>query len=250
MTYCLGMLLSGGLVLASDARSNAGVDQVQRVSKLALIAVPGERVITIQSAGNLATTQSVITQLRQAAGLGDPGQDLYLARTMFDVAQMVGNKLRELIDREGKYVEPYGDPSASFLVGGEIKGEEVRLFEIYSAGNFIEAHPRACFVQIGETKYGKPILDRALTFESTLDQAAKLAVLSFDATMRSNLSVGPPIDLLRYRAGSFSTDNLISLEADDAYLLALRDDYSAGLTSLVDSLLSPPDHAFVSGVHA
>src|ERR1700735_1613061 len=112
------MLLSGGLVLASDARSNAGVDQVQKVSKLAVIARAGERVITLQSAGNLATTQSVITQLHQAAGLADPNQALCLARTMFGVAQMVGNKLRELIDRERKYVEPYGDPSASFLVGG------------------------------------------------------------------------------------------------------------------------------------
>ena len=240
MTYCLGMLLSGGLVLASDARSNAGVDQVQKVSKLAVIAKAGERVITIQSAGNLATTQSVITQLRQAAGLGDPNQDLFLARTMFDVAQMVGNKMRELIDREGKYVEPYGDPSASFLVGGEIKGEEVRLFEIYSAGNFIEAHPRACFVQIGETKYGKPILDRALTFDSTLDQAAKLAVLSFDATVRSNLSCGLPIDMLRYETNSFSIANFATLEDDDAYWNELRNDYGAGLSTLVDRLPPPP----------
>jgi putative proteasome-type protease len=242
LTYCLGILLAGGLVLASDSRSNAGVDQVQKVSKLALITAPGERVITIQSAGNLATTQSVVTQLREAFGLGGAVEDLRQPRTMFEVAEMVGAKLREVVDRDGEHVQPYGDPSASFLVGGEIAGEGPRLFEVYSAGNFVEAQPRSCFLQIGETKYGKPILDRALTFESQLDHAAKLALLSFDATLRSNLSVGPPIDLLRYEAGSFDVRDLISLEERDAYWRTLRDDYSQGLTTLVDRLPAPPRH--------
>jgi putative proteasome-type protease len=241
LTYCLGMLLAGGLVLASDSRSNAGVDQVQKVSKLALIATPGSRVIAILSAGNLATTQAVISELKQADGFGQAGRDLSLARTMFDVAEMVGDKLREVFQRDGKYVEPYGDPSASFLVGGEIAGDGHRLFEVYSAGNFVEASPRSSFLQIGETKYGKPILDRGLAYESTLEHAAKLALLSFDATMRSNLSVGPPLDLMRYQSGSLRADNLITLEDDDPYWRALRDDYSAGLTALVDSLPAPPD---------
>jgi putative proteasome-type protease len=241
LTYCLGMLLAGGLVLASDSRSNAGVDQVQKVSKLALIATPGSRVIAILSAGNLATTQAVISELKQADGFGQAGRDLSLARTMFDVAEMVGDKLREVFQRDGKYVEPYGDPSASFLVGGEIAGDGHRLFEVYSAGNFVEASPRSSFLQIGETKYGKPILDRGLAYESTLEHAAKLALLSFDATMRSNLSVGPPLDLMRYQTGSLRADNLITLEDDDPYWRALRDDYSAGLTALVDSLPAPPD---------
>jgi putative proteasome-type protease len=242
LTYCLGMLLAGGLVLASDSRSNAGVDQVQKVSKLALIAQPGRHVIAILSAGNLATTQSVVTELKQAAGLGAPGRDLQLARTLFDVAEMVGDKLREVSERDGKYVEPYGDPSASFLVGGEIAGDGPHLFEVYSAGNFVEASPRSCFLQIGETKYGKPILDRALAFDSSLEHAAKLALLSFDATMRSNLSVGLPIDLLRYEAGSLRADDLITLEEHDAYWRRLRDDYAAGLAKLVDSLPAPPSH--------
>jgi putative proteasome-type protease len=241
LTYCLGMLLAGGLVLASDSRSNAGVDQVQKVCKLALVTVPGERVIAVLSAGNLATTQSVVSLLKQAAGRGVADRDVHLARSMFDVAQIIGNELREVIERDGKYVEPYGDPSASFLVGGEIKGDGPRLFEVYSAGNFVEASPRSPFLQIGETKYGKPILDRGLAYDSTLEHAAKLALLSFDATLRSNLSVGPPIDLLRYEAGGFSTQNHITLEADDAYWRALRDDYSAGLTALVDSLPAPPN---------
>jgi putative proteasome-type protease len=242
LTYCLGILLAGGLVLASDSRSNAGVDQVQKVSKLALVTVPGDRVIAILSAGNLATTQSVVTELTEAAGLGAAGQDLRLARTMFDVAEMVGAKLREVFARDGKYVEPYGDPTASFLVAGEIAGDRARLFEIYSAGNFVEASPRSCFLQIGESKYGKPILDRALAFDSSLEHAAKLALLSFDATLRSNLSVGMPLDLLRYEAGSLRSGNLITLEERDAYWRKLRDDYSAGLTALVDSLPAPPDH--------
>jgi putative proteasome-type protease len=239
VTYCLGILLPTGLILASDSRSNAGVDQVQRVCKLALITAPESRVIAILSAGNLATTQSVVTQLRQAAGSG-AGSDVDLARTMFDVAAIVGARLREVVDRDAKYVEPYGDPGASFLVGGQIAGEPPRLFEIYSAGNFVEASPRSCFLQIGETKYGKPILDRALTFDSNLEHAAKLALLSFDATMRSNLSVGLPIDMLRYEADSFSTANLATLEADNDYWRTLTDDYAAGLTTLVDSLPAPP----------
>jgi putative proteasome-type protease len=242
LTYCLGILLAGGLVLASDSRSNAGVDQVQKVSKLSLVSVPGDRVVAMLSAGNLATTQSVVTELTQAAGLGAPGQDLHLARTMFDVAEMVGAKLREVFARDGKYVEPYGDHTASFLVAGEIAGDGARLFEVYSAGNFVEASPRSCFLQIGETKYGKPILDRGLTFDSSLEHAAKLALLSFDATLRSNLSVGMPLDLLRYETGSLRAYNLITLEERDAYWRKLRDDYSAGLTALVDSLPTPPNH--------
>jgi putative proteasome-type protease len=190
VTYCLGILLPPGLVLASDSRSNAGVDQVARVRKLALITQPGKRVIAILSAGNLATTQLVVTTLRQSVGSGEINHDLYAATTMFDVANIVGSKLREVIAHEGPFVQPYGDPSGSFLVGGQIAGEPPRLFQIYSAGNFIEASDRSPFLQIGETKYGRPILDRALTLESPLDEAAKLALLSFDATIRSNLSVG------------------------------------------------------------
>jgi putative proteasome-type protease len=240
MTYCLGILLNSGLVLAADSRSNAGVDQIARVHKLALLTIPGNRVIAILSAGNLATTQSVVTTLREAAGSGDLSHDVYAARTMFDVANIVGSKLREVIDRDGKYVQPYGDPGGSFLVGGQISGEAPRLFQIYSAGNFVEASDRSCFLQIGETKYGKPILDRALSPESPLDQAAKLALLSFDATIRSNLSVGLPIDILRYQANSFSTADFATLEDHNAYWSELRRDYSEGLTALVSRLPPPP----------
>jgi putative proteasome-type protease len=239
VTYCLGILLPEGLVLASDSRSNAGVDQVQEVSKLAVLTASANRVVVILSQGNLATTQSVVTQLRQAVGAGEVGRDVTLARTMFDVAETVGGKLREVIEQNAEYVRPYGDPNASFLVGGQIAGEPPRLFQIYSAGNFVEATSRSCFLQIGETKYGKPILDRALAFGSTLEHAAKLALLSFDATIRSNLSVGLPIDILRYDVDSFSAAKLATLEADNAYWRKLRDAYAEGLTALVDSLPAP-----------
>lgn len=240
MTYCLGILLPKGLVMASDSRSNAGIDQVALARKLALFEVPGKRVIAILSAGNLATTQAVVTELREAEGSGVPGADLLAEQTMFDVARTVGAKLREIIRRDGSYVQPFGDPNGSFLVGGQIDGEAPRLFQIYSAGNFVEASERSRFLQLGETKYGKPILDRALTASSSLDEAAKLSLLSFDATMRSNLSVDAPIDLLRYAADSFSSKNLATLEKNDPYWVGLRRDYQAGIATLVASIPPPP----------
>jgi putative proteasome-type protease len=213
---------------------------VARVCKLTLLTVPDERVVAILGAGNLATTQSVVGQLHQAQGGGVAGQDVNMAPTMFDIATMVGDKLRDVIARDGSYVERYGDPSASFLVGGQIKGGPQRLFEIYSAGNFIEAFPRYNFLQIGETKYGKPILDRALRSDSPLDEAAKLALISFDATIRSNLSVGLPIDILRYRADSYSVSDLATLDEDNAYWSELRSQYSDGLSTLIERLPPPP----------
>ncbi|MDB5480468.1 MAG: peptidase [Caulobacteraceae bacterium] len=240
MTYCLGILLPTGLVLAADSRSNAGVDQIALARKMALITVPGDRVIAILSAGNLATTQSVVSQLRHAAGSGDAEWDVHAARNLFDVAAMVGTKLREVVDRDTRYVQSYGDPTGSFLVGGQISGEEPRLFQVYSAGNFIEASSRSRFLQIGETKYGKPILDRVLDHQTSLDEAAKLAMLSFDATIRSNLSVGPPIDLLRYQIDSFSVANLQTVVDGDPYWTSLKRGYAEGLSSLVDTLPCPP----------
>jgi putative proteasome-type protease len=226
--------------MASDSRSNAGIDQVALVRKLAVFEVPGQRVIAILSAGNLATTQAVVTGLRAAAGSGRIGQDMHAAQSLFDVAQMVGNKLREVLARDGSFVQPFGDPNGTFLVGGQIAGEPPRLFSVYSAGNFVEASDRSRFLQLGETKYGKPILDRALNNASTLDEAAKLSLLSFDATMRSNLSVDAPIDLLRYSADSFSARNFATFEKDDAYWMELRSRYADGLSTLVASIAPPP----------
>ena len=242
MTYCLGIWLPTGLVLASDSRTSAGVDQISTVKKLALFETPGERVVAILSAGNLATTQAVISMIRQAAGRGGtigPEGDILAARSLFDVAQTVGAVLREVMRLDRSHVEPYGDPTASFLVGGQVAGDGHRLFQIYSAGNFVEASSRNPFLQLGETKYGKPILDRALTMRSGLDEAAKLALLSFDATIRSNLSVAPPIDLLRYEAGSLTAGQVAKFTAQHPYWADLRERYSDGLSRLVASLPEP-----------
>ncbi len=239
MTYCLGILLERGLVLASDSRSNAGVDQVQQVRKLALLPAGPERVIAIQSAGNLATTQTVTTALIQRIGSGEDGRDVGKAPSMFEVAAAVGAELRSTLARDASFVTPYGDPGASFLVSGQIRGEPPRLFEIYSAGNFVEATDRTCFLQIGEAKYGKPILDQALSARTPLDEAAKLALLSFDATVRSNLSVGPPIDVLLYVADSFDAE-IVTLADDNPYWRDLRTAYADGLANLVTSLPAPP----------
>ena len=240
MTYCLGILNRAGLVLASDSRSNAGVDQITRVCKLAVMVGTPERVIFVQSAGNLATTQEVETQLRQAAGSGEAARDILAAHTMFEVAAAVGARLREVTDADRKFVEPYGDVTATFLVSGQIRGEPPRLFQVYPAGNYVEAGERSMFLQIGETKYGKPILDRALTLNSSLDESAKLALLSFDATIRSNLSVGQPIDLVRYCADSFAPVAIDTFDDDTPYWLELSAAYSLGLAALVNSLPSPP----------
>jgi len=240
MTYCLGLYLAEGLVMASDSRTNAGVDQIAKVRKMAIFENPGERVIVVLSAGNLGTTQSVVTLLREKLRSGAAGHDLFAARTMFDAARTVGDTLREVLKHDGEYVRAHGDPNASFLVGGQVTGESHRLFQIYSAGNFIEASGRARMLQIGETKYGKPILDRAVREETTLDTAAKLSLLSYDATIRSNLSVEGPIDLIRYRTGSLRADNVCKYRRDDPYWVELREGYSAGLLSLIATLRNPP----------
>ena len=242
MTYCLGILLPEGLVLASDSRSSAGFDSIAVVCKLATIAIPGDRLVVIQSAGNLATTQAVVRELKQALGSGNPKWDVALAPTMSAVAGIVGAKMRDVVLMNEKFVKPYGDPTASFLVGGQITGEPPRLLKVYSAGNFVEASPRTCFLQIGEAKYGKPILDRALEPSSTLAEAEKLALLSFDATIRSNLSVGAPIDILRYRTDSLTADPVITPEDTDPYWLELRLRYAEGLNALVTSLPEPNYH--------
>lgn len=240
MTYCLGILLKEGLVLASDSRSNAGFDKIAEVNKLALLPLSQDRLVAIQSAGNLATTQAVITTLRQAYGTGETGLDLKACETMFEVAQLVGDRLRAVLARDRAHVTRPNDPSASFLVSGQIAGELPRLFQIYSAGNFVEATDRAAVLQIGETKYGKPILDRALTTSTSMAKAAKLAMLSFDATIRSNLSVGLPLDVLLYPTNSYSSAKLVTVRRDDAYWVALREGYSGGLSDLIDNLPDSP----------
>ena len=235
MTYGLGLLCRVGLVMASDSRSSAGVDQVARVRKMTLFEQRGRRVMVLLSAGNLATTQAVAESLREELGTGS-ARDLYAARTLFDAAQVVGDQLRAIMERDAKYVAPHGDASATFLFGGQISGMLPRLFLIYAAGNFVEASDRCPYLQIGENKYGKPILDRAFMSAQTLEEACKLALLSFDAAMRSNLSVGPPIDLILYEKDSLALSHIYEFDRGHPYFDNLTHSYSQGLVSLVDSL--------------
>lgn len=239
MTYCFGILLKEGLVFASDSRTNAGVDQISLVRKLSVFGFDDERTLVVLSAGNLATTQSVITLLQTGVKDDTPG-NLLGVPTMFDAARTLGDTLREVVAREASFVSSYGSPDASFIIGGQIRGEPPRLFQIYSAGNFIEASDLTPFVQIGETKYGKPILDRIIRPDTDLINASKCAILSMDATIRSNLSVAHPVDMFIYRTDSFVADGHTSFADDDPYWTRVTEAYNAGLWDLFGRLDPPP----------
>ena len=196
MTYCLGMLLNDGLVFAGDSRTNAGVDSISTYRKLHIFERPGERMIVVLSAGNLATTQSVLSQLEEGLE-GEPEANLFAVETMYGAAKMTGMALRNVTDTDSPYALAQDtDVSASFIVGGQILGRRMRLFQVYSAGNFIEATDDTPYLQIGETKYGKPILARVMDTGMGLMDAAKCAIVSLDSTIRSNISVAPPLDIL------------------------------------------------------
>lgn len=240
MTYCVGVLLDEGLVLASDSRTNAGVDYVSSFRKMSVFDVPGERVFVLLSAGNLATTQSVVALIGERFEDRNNHQSIYNAESVFKAARLVGDTLREVLDRDaGQVRKAGGDASASFILGGQVKGRPHRLFQIYDAGNFIEATPETPFVQIGETKYGKPILDRIISPDIPMATAAKCVLVSFDSTMRSNLSVGPPIDLLIYRKDSYDVSDRREVEEDDRYFAALRRGYGEGIVTMFQGLPDP-----------
>jgi putative proteasome-type protease len=201
MTYCVGVLLNQGIVFASDSRTHAGLDNFASFSKMTVLERAGDRVYVLLSSGNLAGTQAIISVLKQRGDEAPP--NLWSARTMFDMAGMVSDAMRD-IERRDKPHLAKSDVSfnASFILGGQIEGEPMRLFRIYAEGNFIEAGVDTSFFQTGETKYGKPILDRVITPSTNLADASKCVLVSFDSTMRSNLSVGMPIDLVCYERDS------------------------------------------------
>jgi putative proteasome-type protease len=229
MTYCIGVMLDQGMVFASDSRTNAGVDNFAKFCKMTVFEHPGDRVIVLLSSGNLAGTQAVISVLNQRAAAGDAVTNLWNAGTMFDVAMLVADAMRDIERRDGEYLEQ-SDISfnASFIVGGQICGEPQRLFRIYSEGNFIEAGVDTPYFQTGETKYGKPIIDRVISQYTPLAEAAKCVLVSFDSTMRSNLSVGMPIDLICYEQDSFEVSKRRRFEEGDAYFTALSREWGEG----------------------
>ena len=229
MTYCVGVKLDEGLVFASDTRTHAGVDNFAKFCKMTVFERPGDRVIVLLSSGNLAGTQAVIGVLNQRCAAGDAEPNLWSARTMFEVAMLVSGAMRDIEHRDGKFLQQSEISfNASFIVGGQIRGEPLRLFRIYAEGNFIEAGIETPFLQTGETKYGKPIIDRVVTRSTPLDDAAKCVLVSFDSTMRSNLSVGMPIDLICYQRDSLAVRMRRRFEEGDAYFTALSKEWSEG----------------------
>lgn len=234
MTYCVGLLLDSGLVMAADTRTNAGVDNIGKFKKLYTWEKPGSAVFVLLTAGNLAITQAVVSLLSEGClnkGKGKHQVDnLFAAKTMFQAARMVGKAVRDVKALDGDFLHANGDAfAASFVFGGQIGSEKPRLFNIYSAGNFIEATSDTPFFQIGEHKYGKPILDRVTHNDMKLGDAAKMILLSFDSTLRSNLSVGLPIDMLTYETGSLKITRTKRIGLDDPYFRMLSAEWSKAL---------------------
>jgi len=229
MTYCIGVMLDKGIIFASDSRTNAGMDNIAKFCKMTVFERPGDRVVVLLSSGNLAGTQAVIGVLNQRCMDGDSAANLWNARTMFDVAMLVADAMRAIERRDGPYLEESEIRfNASFIVGGQLKGEPMRLFRIYAEGNFIEAGLDTPFFQTGETKYGKPIIDRVITPATPLTDATKCVLVSFDLTMRSNLSVGMPIDLLCYEQDSLAVRRRRRFDEGDPYFTALSHEWSVG----------------------
>ncbi|VVE74438.1 proteasome-type protease [Pandoraea sputorum] len=236
MTYCVAMKLDAGLVFLSDTRTNAGVDHVSTFRKMLVFERPDERVIVLLSAGNLALTQAVRQQLVEARDT----ETLWTAKTMSDVARVVGQAIRDVYTRDAKSLEAFGvDFNCSFLLGGQIAGARSRLFQLYSAGNFIEASSVNPYFQIGESKYGKPIIDRLITPATSLDDGAKCALISMDSTLRSNVSVGLPLDLLVYEEDSLRVTRFASLDDENVYYKMIHDTWGSRLRQVFDELPEP-----------
>ena len=221
MTYCLGIVTKFGLVMASDSRTNAGYDQVNTCRKMHTFVQPGERAFVVLSSGSLSCTQSIITLLSRDF---DRGQGLAAVASMYDAARVIGEQVRRVaeMDRAALERDDYKF-NVNLLLGGQIKGEEPCLFLVYPQGNPLQSSRESPYLQIGETKYGRPILDRGIGFErTTLEEAAKYALLSLDSTMKSNVTVGPPVDLLAYERDSLAITHLRRFEADDGDLAKIR----------------------------
>jgi putative proteasome-type protease len=237
MTYCLGILTKAGLIMAADSRTNAGVDYVSNAQKLFDLSLPGDRVLLICTAGNLSMTQSIMTQIRQDIHKQVAG-NIYELESMYDVAGYIGQTTRQVLDRNREWLQRDRiDSSCTLLLGGQIRGESTELYMIYSQGNFLQASKQTPYLQIGEIKYGKPILDRTINYElSTLDESAKCALLSLDSTMKSNISVGPPIHLALYEADSLRLSHRQKFEEGDPYLIELRASWEQSVRNAFKSL--------------
>jgi putative proteasome-type protease len=243
MTYCVAIKLNAGLVFLSDSRTNAGLDQISTFRKMIVYERPGDRFMVLLSAGNLSISQSVreILQVeRLKDNEGDEGITIWNAKSMFDAARVLGSAIRRVHERDAVSLQQAGvDFNVSLIFGGQINGEGMRLFQVYSAGNFIEATPETPYFQVGESKYGKPVLDRVITPYTPLDEAAKCALVSMDSTLKSNLSVGLPMDMVVYEADQLQSNRIVCIDENNPYFKMLHDNWGQKLREVFDSIEDP-----------
>ena len=238
MTYCIGMRLNDGLVFLSDSRTNAGVDQVGTFRKMSVFENPGDRMLVLMTAGNLSISQAI----RQIVSehVDADGRSIWNVSSMYDAARIVGEAVRTVHLREAKALADCGiDFNVSIILGGQIGAERCRLFQVYSAGNFIESHDENTYFQIGEAKYGKPIIDRVVNPFTRLDEAAKCALISMDSTLRSNISVGLPLDLLVYETDSLAVTRFVTIDEKNQYFRMIRDTWGEQLKHVFEGIADP-----------
>jgi putative proteasome-type protease len=232
------MRLNSGLVFLSDSRTNAGVDHIGSFRKMTLFENPGDRIMVLLTAGNLSISQSVRQTISEY--LTADGTSIWTASSMYEAAQIVGESIRSVHKRDAESLEQFGiDFNVSLIFGGQIRGERCRLFQMYSAGNFIESHDENPYFQIGESKYGKPIIDRVVTPNTPLDEAAKCALISMDSTLRSNISVGFPLDLLLYDEDALTISRFVTIDEKNQYFQMLRTSWGKELRSVFEGIADP-----------
>ncbi|MDH4062454.1 MAG: proteasome-type protease [Aquincola sp.] len=243
MTYCVGIRLDAGLVFLSDSRTNAGLDHIASFRKMMIYEKPGDRFMVLLSGGNLSVSQSVreILQVEKIdGGEGREGVTIWNCESLFDAARVLGSAVRRVYAQDGPALKQAGiDFNASFILGGQIGNEAMRLFLVYSPGNFIEATRETPYFQIGESKYGKPILDRVITPATRLDEAAKCALVSMDSTLKSNLSVGLPLDLLVYRKDALASDDFVVIDDKNPYFQMIRSTWGQRLREVFEGIDDP-----------
>ena len=242
MTYCVGVKLDAGLVFMSDSRTNAGLDQIGTFRKMMIYERPGDRFMVMLSAGNLSISQQVreILQIEEIADGDRPPITIWNAKSMFDATRVLGSAMRHVYDQDGASLKKSGlDFNASMIFGGQIAGEAMRLFLVYSAGNFIEATRETCFFQIGESKYGKPVLDRMMRPSTPLAEAAKCVLVSMDSTLKSNLTVGLPLDLVVYEVDRLESSQIVCIDERNPYFQMIRGSWGEKLRQVFESIDDP-----------
>jgi putative proteasome-type protease len=232
------MRVDSGLVFLSDSRTNAGVDQVSTFRKMTVFENPGDRMMVLMTAGNLAISQSVRQIISERAG--EDGRSIWTVQSMYEAAQIVGDAVRAVYERDAKALREFGiDFNVSIIFGGQIGGERCRLFQVYAAGNFIESHNENIYFQIGEAKYGKPIIDRVLTSATPLNEAAKCALVSMDSTLRSNISCGFPLDLLIYETDKLAVSRFVNIDEKNQYFQMIRNTWGQQLKRIFEGIADP-----------